>query len=136
MLRVLNGGDYGQPGRAAPPHLRTLWRRSGEIDFMWRTRYNLAPLDPRYLDMTEEGMAEDLLMHLYAAARGRIADPTDPVGQELNARSSSAQHFLRELKAQRATYDAMAARWMNRHKAVAPRTVIRVITGLPGGSEK
>jgi hypothetical protein len=108
-----------------------LWRKSGEIAFMWRHHYGLSPLDERYLDMTESAMAEDLLQHLYLSARSRQADPTDPVGNEMRARSSGAQQFLEELKANRATYDAMAARYMRSKEPVKHRTVVKVITNPP-----
>lgn len=131
MLRALNTGDFTQPGHGAPPVLRQLWRESSEIAFQWRTQYNLAPTDPRFLDATQDEMAQDLLMHLYAASRARIADPNDPIGREIVARSNEMVQFLKGLKDNRSVYDAQAARWMNRNKHVESRTVVKVISGLP-----
>lgn len=131
MLRVLNGGDFTEPGHGAPPALRQLWRESSEIAFAWRAQYNLAPTDPRFLDATLDEMADDLLMHLYSSTRARVADPNDPVGREIVARSTEVVRFLSALKENRSVYDAQAARWMNRHKRVEPRTVVKVISGIP-----
>ena len=46
------------------------------MPFAWRRFYNLPPNDPRYLDMTVDGMVHDLLLHrLVDLAHDDALDP-------------------------------------------------------------
>ena len=50
---------------------------SETIQFRWRRRYNLAPTDPRYLDMTFSGLVQDFWAHLHVddpKLRDRLGD--------------------------------------------------------------
>jgi hypothetical protein len=106
MLRVLGSDSVAEPGRAAAPILRSLYRQAGEVPYLWRARYNLAPTDPRYLEMTEEDMAADLLLAVYHQHRIRKDDPDDPVAQRWRAASTEARRAILRVKAEAERFTA------------------------------
>lgn len=98
-----------QPDEGDHPHLHELWRAAASPRTVWRLRYNLPPNDPRFLDMTDAEIVDDLLLRMYHDLRVDIAH-NPALGVKTNraecrrldeiARSETAtQELVRQMKA-------------------------------------
>lgn len=132
MLQVITRGDLLEPGPGAPLEIRAAWRRSGEIPFLWRLKYDLPPNDPRFLDLDEEVMAMDLLEHMYHQVRTRRDDPMDREMNEVVASTRSAQDALREFATNTERYDAGVRAFQARLAQPERTEIVRVVTRTPG----
>ena len=69
VLAALRQRELRKPGGDAHPKLRALYHDAGSVPVTWRELYRIPPSDPRFLDMTAEAMADDLLLHRYHELR-------------------------------------------------------------------
>lgn len=74
VLAALRQRELRKPGEDTHPKLRALYRDAASVPVTWRELYKLPPSDPRFLAMTAEDMADDLLQHRYHELRIFYAD--------------------------------------------------------------
>jgi hypothetical protein len=132
MLRVLNGDSVEEPGRGAPPILRLLYREAGEVPYVWRSRYNIPPNDPRFLELDEDEMIRDLVLAVYAQHRARKDDPNDPIAAAWERNSDSARRAILRLRKEADRFTRQVQHVVNPKKRQSTKvTLVKVITEIP-----
>lgn len=99
VLAALRAHELRKPGEDSDRKLHDLYRDAASVAVTWRVLYNLPPTDPRFLAMTADDMADDLLQRRYHDLRIFYAQNPGAEAEHDEAQAKELAALERELAA-------------------------------------